>query len=280
MRKFLTALALMLLIPMAASAQDTKESVSDRVIRTQTLRCGYAIYDPSFMKDANTGAMSGMFYDLTEELGKRLGLKVEWAEETGYGTIAEGFRSNKYDAFCGAVWPTPDRVKGGMFTIPIFYNIVGVLVRKDDTRFDSDYMKLNSPEYTVAVRDGDITHSIAKSRFPNAKQVAIPDLSLTEQQLMEVSLGKADATFNDPYMMYRYNQANPDKQLKDVAAGKPLKYFPVTYMLPPADAQLKQMFDVALGELIAEGIVDDIIKKYEKEGSINLRVAKPYQDAK
>lgn len=255
------------------------ESTFDRVMRTGTIRCAYGNYDPSNIKDPNTGKMSGIFYDLTEEVGRRLGLKIEWVEEAGYGVIAEGFRTGRYDAFCGTVWPTADRVKSGTFSIPLYYSQVGVFVRANDHRFDNNYMLLNDPHYTLAVKDGDISFSIAKARFPLAKQDSVMQMSLTEQQLMEVATGKADATFNEPALIYRYNEHNPDKKLRNIAAAKPLKYFPNTYMLPPNEYQLKQMFDVTLGELLSEGIVDDILKKYERPGIVNLRVALPFVPA-
>ena len=265
-----------LLLTFTASSSFAGE-VFDRVIKSGKLRCSYGVYDPSIIKDPNTGELSGIFYELTNELGKRLGLKIEWSEEVGYGVIAEGFRTKRYDAFCATVYPTPDRVKSAMFSIPLYYNIVGVFVRADDTRFDKDYSLLDNVEHTLAVKDGDITHAIAKARFPLAKQISIPQQALTVQQLMEVASKKADATFNDVYLLHRYNKNNPEKKLKNVAASNPLKYFPNTFMLPPNEPQLKHMFDVTLSEMVAEGVVEEILKKYDKPGAVNIRPSAPFE---
>ena len=68
-------------------AISSRETAYDRVMRTRTLRCGYVLYAPAVMKSLNTGAFSGIVYEITELMGKRLGLKVEWAEEVSFGSM-------------------------------------------------------------------------------------------------------------------------------------------------------------------------------------------------
>ncbi|HOO50711.1 MAG TPA: ABC transporter substrate-binding protein, partial [Alphaproteobacteria bacterium] len=128
-----------------------KESVFDRVMRTGTIRCGYFPYAPTLIIDPNTKEMSGIFYEIIEEMGRRLSLKVEWAEEVDYGVIAEGFKTNRYDMFCNTVWPTPERVRESSFSIPVFYSTVDIFVRTDDHRFDEDFSKLNDPSIMLAI---------------------------------------------------------------------------------------------------------------------------------
>src|ERR1700722_20209029 len=60
-----------------------KESAYDRVMRTQTIRCGYVLRTPLLVKDPNTAQLSGLFYEYVENLGKALHLKIEWSEEMG-----------------------------------------------------------------------------------------------------------------------------------------------------------------------------------------------------
>ena len=54
-------------------------SIYNRVINSGQLNCGYVVYSPYFTKDPNTGQLGGIFYDLTNELGKRLDLKINWS---------------------------------------------------------------------------------------------------------------------------------------------------------------------------------------------------------
>lgn len=106
MRRLLLLILLLTVAP--AFAAETKESAYDRVIRTGTIRCGYAISPPVMVQDPNTKKLSGLDYDLWQEIGKDLGLKIEFVEEAGWGNFIEGLRSNRYDAFCTELWPDPE----------------------------------------------------------------------------------------------------------------------------------------------------------------------------
>lgn len=262
--------------PRGGAQPAAKESASERILRTHTIRCGYFPYAPDLIVDPNTKEMSGIFYDITQEMARRLGLNVEWTEEVGYGEIQQGLDANRYDLFCNAVWPTPERSRGASFSTPLYFGTVGVFVRADDHRFDKDFMGLNDPSATLAVKDGDITASIAKSLFPKAKFVSVPALALTEQQLIEVGAGKADATFNEPALMTLYNKS-ADVKLKNVAQDRPLKDFPCTFMMPKGDFALKEMLDVTLKDMISDGFVARAVRKFKPEGGSYFLPAKPYQ---
>ena len=123
MKKLLPALLLLLLLPNLARAADAgRDSVYDRVIRTGTIHCGYFLWPPFLEKDVNTGKMSGLSYDIMEEIGKQLSLKIEWAEEVNFASMFEGFASGRYDMICGPMFPTPARARASDFTIPLFYS--------------------------------------------------------------------------------------------------------------------------------------------------------------
>ena len=46
-----------------------KETAYERMTRTNTLRCGYNLWEPWVMKDPTTGVMSGAFVDFIEMIG-------------------------------------------------------------------------------------------------------------------------------------------------------------------------------------------------------------------
>jgi ABC-type amino acid transport substrate-binding protein len=252
------------------------ESTYERVLRTGVIRCAYGIYAPPMIKDPNTGQLSGIFYDVMQEVGKRLGVKVEWVEEVGYGTIAEGFRTDRYDAFCSTVWPTPERSRGGDFTIPLYYSPVDVFVRADDHRFDGDPQKLNDPAYTFSGRDGDVSATFAKQLFPNARIVNIPDLGDTVQILEDVQHGKADAAINSPELFAQFLAKNPGT-LRDLTPDHPVKAAPNTIMIKPDQYQFKVMLDTALADLLNSGFIDAELEKYKDYHPAILKVAVPYQ---
>lgn len=260
----------------SASTTPEKESTYARVLRTGEIRCAYAVYEPPLIKNPNTGQLSGIFYDVMEEAGRRLNLKIRWVEEVGYGTIAEGFVADRYDAFCNAVWPTPERSRGADFTIPLYYSPVDVIVRADDHRFDGDLTKLNDPAYTFAVKDGDVSASFAAQVFPRAHTVSIPDMADTSQLLVDLVHNKADAVISSPELMENFLGKNPGT-VRDITPDHPINTPPNTIMIKPDQHQFKVMLDVTLQGLLSSGFVDAALEKYRDYHPAFLRVAPPYQ---
>ncbi len=251
-----------------------KESTYQRVVRTGEIRCAYAPYAPALMKDPNTGAFSGIFYEIMTEVGHRLNVKINWVEEVGYGVIPEGFVTDRYDAFCNTVWPTAERSRGGAFTIPLYYSGADVFVRVDDHRFDNDLSKLDDPSIRFAGKDGDVSSAFAKSSFPKATITSIEALDDTTQLLEDIVHNKADAVINEPTLLFLYLEKNPNT-LRDLTFGHPIRVSPNTIMIKPDQYQFKVMMDTALQELINDGFVEKILTKYDKY-HVFLRVAKPY----
>jgi len=279
---FFVAFATVKYMPKAADETATpspKESTYERVLRTGEIRCAYAVYEPPLIKDPNTGQLSGIFYDVMEEVGKRLNLKINWVEEVGYGTIAEGFVTDRYDAFCNTVWPTPERTRGASFTIPLYYSPVDVFVRADDHRFDDDLSKMNDPAYTFSVKDGDVSDSFAKQIFPKAKTTSIPDMADTSQLLEDITHNKADATINSPELLYQFLDKNPGT-LRNLTPDNPVNAASNTIMIKPNQYQFKMMLDVTLQGLLNSGFIDAELKKYQSYHPIYLKNALPYQSGK
>ena len=115
------------------------ESVYERVMKSGTIHCGYAMFPPYCMKDPNTGKLSGIFVDILNEAGKNLGLKIEWTEEVGWASIIQGLEANRYDLVPTGIWPNASRGKHASFSIPLFYNALNIYVRAKDNRFAKNF---------------------------------------------------------------------------------------------------------------------------------------------
>jgi len=284
-RRFITKGAISLLAAVAlalpgchsdSGAGATKPSVYDRVIQSETIRASYAVYPPYCIKDPNTGKMSGLFVDALEEAGRRLGLKVQWTEEVGWGSIFEGLNSDRYDIFGAGLWQNSSRSKVAAFSEPLIYNPIMVWVRTNETRFDeNDLSKLNSPQVRISAQDGAVEDLIAKSDYPNATRVSVPQLSPWTDVLLNISSKKADLTFAEPAAVDLYLDKNPGT-LKDIDADMPVRVFANSYAFKLGEEKFKEMLNGALDEMIDDGTMEKIIRKYEHHPGEFYRVAKPY----
>ncbi|MDE2029873.1 MAG: transporter substrate-binding domain-containing protein, partial [Alphaproteobacteria bacterium] len=202
------------------------ETAFHRVIDTHTLRCAYAAYNPFIIIEPN-GKLKGIFYDVVNEAAKRLGLKVDWAEEVGYGNINTGFMTGRYDAFCAGLWPAGTRAASTIFSRAVVWDPVSIWVRGNDARFDGDIGKLNNPAYKIADMDGDATVAMADALFPKAGRVTMSQNQTIGEEIEQVTTGKADADFRDYFAAYKFMQHDPGS-LKDLSPGKPPLIYPLT----------------------------------------------------
>lgn len=262
--------------PAAGSAPVAKETAYERVKRTGVLRCGYATLPPMIMVDPKTREVSGMDHEIIELVAKKMGLKVEWTAETGYGTSQVGVASGKFDMFCNASWLDTRRAMAASLSRPMYYNPMFPVVRYEDKRFDANLGILNNPQYIIAGLDNDPTMDVALQDYPLAKKFGWSEL-VSYAEAVESLLGnKADIFFSSYPTAADYIQKNPNKIR--FLIDNPVRIFPVGYQLP-ADAKFKAVFDVALGEVILSGTMDKILQKYLGTDPRNyLPVNKEYLD--
>lgn len=251
------------------------ESTYDRIMRTGVIRCGYMIWPPSLIKDANTGQLSGVMYDYLNALGEIMDLKVEWVEELNLSTYIQDLNSHKYDVECSGGWPNGKRGKQLEYTNPIYYFPIVAVVRIDDHRFDTDLRAIDDPAVRVVTVDGETSEQIRNRRFPKSQAVSLPSLVPITDTMVQVETGKADVALRDIAGAMDYINANPGKLriLKD----RPVRTIPNNVSFAKGEYELQQMLNTATGELMNDGAIDSILDKYETTPGLFLRAAKPYQ---
>lgn len=268
-----------LLLPFQAFAETSGQSAYNRVLASETLRCGYINYPPHIIVDPATKTITGIAHDIVEEMAALLGLKVVWAEELGWGNTVEAMRAGRVDAICNSFWQNPVEGKYVGFTVPLFYSAVGAYVRADETRIKPDLSNLNDPQFRISGSDGAVASTTARQDFPLATLISLPNLTEETQMLQEVAADKADITFIETAVGEKFLKANPGT-LKNLAPSRPVRLFGNTFALPIHDAALKSMLDSALMQMLQGGRVEKILNRYEETPGTMLRVAPPYAEVR
>jgi ABC-type amino acid transport substrate-binding protein len=253
-------------------------AVYDRVISSGTIRSCYIIYSSAMIKDPNSGKLSGIFYETLNKAAENMGLKVDWNVEVGWGDAIEALNSDKCDIVGSDAWTTSTRGKSAEFIQPLYYSAVNAYVRASDTRFDADIDVANNSNYKLVTVDGEMSQTIASQSFPNAKTIQLPQLTDLSQVFVNVADGKADMAFQSIDVSYQYMKNNPGK-VKMIT--KPLVVYGDAMMVRKGEFTFKSAIDNAIIELLNNGYVDSVIKKYEKTypGAYH-RVAAPYSPLK
>jgi ABC-type amino acid transport substrate-binding protein len=261
-KKLFSLLMLGLLVSMQSAHADG--TVLDRIISTKTINCGYFIWPPYIVKDANTGKFSGINYDIMEAIGKNLGLKINWVAEVGVGDVATALNTDKIDVMCASLWPSLQRTSTITYTMPEFYDVVYAFVRTDDKRFDGDLEKANAKGINVAGIDGDVTADLALEKTPKANHQFLPQTASGAETLMYVATKKADIVFIDEAIVNEFNATNTVK-LRKVAGIGPVRIFGEHLTVKKGEYQLRDMLNISLLQLVNDGVTKKLADKYSKQ---------------
>lgn len=252
-----------------SSSEHKSVSVFERVKQRGTIRCGYCIYNPGCMKDPNTGKLSGIGVDALQLVAKQNGLKVDWVEEVGWGTMIEGLQTDRYDIMATPIWPSSDREKLADFGGALYFSPVYAYVKGGNQKLvGSNLSVLNSPKYSMASIDGATAEVIAQKDFPKIRRVSLPQLSDFSQLLLTVSTGKADVTFTEPADAALFMKHNPGAVEK---VGEPVRVFSNCWMFRKGQPEFKKLIDDGIEKITETGELEQIVKKYEPEANILLR---------
>lgn len=253
----------LLAVAMPAQAASEKETALERVLRTGVLRCGYGAEMPYLYKDAATGEMKGIFYDYMEELAKTLSIRIDWAEEMGWGQFPTALESGRIDAFCSCTAKTGGRARSVDYVTPVVYDSFMLVTRPDEHRFDNNIEALNDPSVTFVGMEGQNEVVILRERFPKAKIEELPQITGDfSQAMMNVATGKADAILVAGSVFATFDKKFPEK-LVPIPGIKPLQMMSTAIVIKAGEHDLRRMLDNGTMVLHESGKIESIIRSYD-----------------
>lgn len=270
MRNCLFLLLLFITAPAFAAGQT--ESVYDRIMRTGILRCGYFVYPPYLEKDPNTGAVSGIWPELMNEVGKRLSLKIEWSDEIGMADGLTAMNAGRFDVFCSGLMAVPARARVADFLTPFYFDALYAVVRTDETRFN-DPARIDDPAVKIYALEGETAQLLAQERFGRAQLVTQPNLTDPGVRFMDIVAGKGDVTFVTRATFGQFEKKNPG--LLKLLGPEPLLPMRIGFMIPKNEFSLWQMLNTAIHNVNETGYSRAVIKRH---GDLILPVAPPYAE--
>ncbi len=249
--------------PNGATPQ-ARETAYERVIRTQTLRCGYQYWDSAVMRDEKAGTLYGTWVDIMNAVGDATALKIEWTAQIGWDEVGAALKANKIDAMCAGMWTSALKAKEIAYSTPFAYQSIEAIGRADDHRFDTSPASLNDPAVTISVIDNDNSDFIARQDLPKATRHALGQLSGTDNDLMmEVAMKKGDVTFTVPSLWRSFDKFNAGK-LRRLYPGHAFRTFGLTIAVDNTDMRLLNVLNAAEQEIQNSGQLDKILDKAAK----------------
>lgn len=235
------------------------EAAFERVMRTNTIRCGYYVYPPVTYRDPNTGELSGFSVDMMNLIAAQAGLKVEWVEEIGFGTWPEALKTGRIDVSCTPNWPSIAVGRAALVGTPLLYAKIFAIGRAGDSRFKT-LADLNKPEVKISVHEGNDVYRLAQLLLPNATLVSLAPNAEPTQPIMDVLAKKADVMISDMNAVNQWNGANKNKV--SVAVAEPLKLQSFSLAVGQGEHDLLAFLNNAVHELQATSSIETIMKKW------------------
>ncbi len=197
--------------PAAAQAlggdPDPRSALS-QVRKAGKLRIGYAQTAPWFFKDVKTGNLSGIYYDVAQELCAQLGVIAEY-QEVSWQDSTVALRRGDFDLFASSLTYTVPRAAVIYFPQPALWQRGSLaLIHKDNAGKWKSAADLNNPEVTISVNVGTSAEALAKQMFPKAKLITTTGQILTAVE--PVRTKRADAWLNGDNDVVVFARKNAD----------------------------------------------------------------------
>ena len=236
----------------ASSSKDGYTLVKDGTLTVGTA----AEYEPfEYMED---GQYKGFDLDLIQDIAKKLGLTVEFAN-VDFDTIVPGVSSGaKYDVGIGAITVTPERKKEVDFTDSYYMDDQAIVTMKDNADITGDNYKekLDSADAKIAVQSGSTAEAFAKENFPNAELVPFKNAT---DCFSALQAGQSVALVTNRSVAAQLVATSFDNEqvVKLISTGE--EY---AIAVNKDNSGLKDAINKALKELTDDGTVDSLMGQY------------------
>ena len=222
--KTLAAVALMVTWGASASAQ----SALNQILDSGTMKVGTTgDWNPMTVRDPATNSYKGFDIDVMTELGKDLGVKVEFVP-TDWKTLVNGVVAGKYH-MTGSASISPPRMKVAGFSESYISVEIYPFTHKDKASKFSGWDSMNQAEVRVATTLGTTFEKLVREWFPKAQ---IKVVEAPARGFQEVLAGRADIFITSNIEGSTLTKKFPVVRVAGADARSPT---PIAMLLPQTD---------------------------------------------
>jgi cyclohexadienyl dehydratase len=222
--------------PPWALAQQAASKLDD-IIAKGTLRVGSTgDYKPFTYLDKVTGQFSGFDIDLAENLGKALGVMVEFVP-AAWPNLMKDFEDGKFDVAMGGISVTLDRQKKAFFSAPYMREGKTPIARCENKEKFQTIADIDKPDVKVITNPGGTNERFARTNIKSAQIVVHNDNTTIFD---EIAKRNADLMMTDSSETLYQQKLKPE--LCAIHPDKPFDFAEKAYLLA-RDPALKALVD-------------------------------------
>lgn len=249
---FLLAIFMVGCASQTAKVEDTKkQTLLETIQKRGTIKVGTEGTYPPFSFKNEKGELDGFDVEIMNEVGKRLGVKVEFVPTEWKGMFA-GLDSERFDLIANQVGINEKRKEKYDFSSPYTASGAQVIVNKDTTDINGvEDLKGRK----VGVSQGSNYEEIAKKAGAN-----IQYYKGSNEIFADLAAKRIEAALNDRLVVSEYTVKNPNPNLK--VAGKTFDVEQSALTFRKGSPELVAAVNKALQEIQADGTYLKISQKW------------------
>jgi polar amino acid transport system substrate-binding protein len=222
-------------------------------------------YAPIEFFKEGTQQTQGVDFDLAQAIGKKLGVKVTFIDDTDFAGIIGALQAGRFDVIISAMNDNPDRRGKGVDFVDYFNAGSSILVQKGNPKAIKTVDDLCGQ--TAAVQKGTTQDTdILTPQEPKCQAAGKPLNVLRFEKdtdaLQQVKNGRAVVNLEDfPVAAYNAQTSGGGKDF-DVVPGQVGVQGSYGIAVPKANTQLRDALQAGLKAVIADGTYDQILAKW------------------
>lgn len=235
----------------SSDSKNSDQTLWDKVQKESVIKIGTeGTYKPFTFHDEG-GNLTGYDVEVTEEVAKRLGIKVKFFE-TKWDGIFAGLEAGRFDVIANQVAYSDERKEKYSFSVPYISPSAVLVTHKNNKKIKSaDDVKELKAAQTMSSNWG----SIAKSK--GAKIVNVEGFN---ESMELVASKRVDLTFNDELSVLMYQEEKPDASIKVIPYSD--YKVDVGFLFRQGNDELVEQFDRVIEEMRADGTLKKLSKKW------------------
>ena len=229
----------------------------ESILSTQKVRvCIWPEYYGITFRNPKTQLLEGVDADMALELGKDLGVSVEFVDSS-FANLVSDVTGQKCDVAMFAVGVTPQRAEKLRFTKPtLVSDIYGITTRTN--RQIKSWADIDKPGVVVAVMKGTLHEPVMRERL-KAATLKVVDTPMAREQ--EVTSGRADVFMTDYPYSKRMLETTDWARL--VSPTTVFHETPYAYAVAPGDEKWAQRMEQFVRDVQQDGRLMKAATRYK-----------------
>jgi len=222
-------------------------------------------YPPVEFFEEGTQKAIGIDPDLAAAMGKQLGVKFRFINDTDFAGIIAALKSGRFDIIMSAMNDTQERRDSGVDFVDYYIAGTAMLVKKGNPEKFASLDDLCGK--TVAVQKGTVQESdtlpAVTKKCTDASKAAVKVLSFEKDTdaLQQVKIGRASAIVEDsPVASYNAKTAGHGADFEVIGQITDVGQYGIA--IPKEKTQLRDAIQAALKAVIADGTYDKVLGKW------------------